>query len=139
MKILLTGANGYIGMRLLPLLLNEGHHVICAVRSADRLSIDEDTKQKIDIVEIDFLKPEEADTLPNDIDVAYYLLHSMSGSTTDFDVLEQTIAENFNALMAEQKQLKQVVFLSGIINEKELSKHLQSRKQVENLLYEGEL
>ena len=137
MKILLTGANGYIGMRLLPLLLTEGHHVICAVRSADRLSIDEDTKQKIDIVEIDFLKPEEADTLPNDIDVAYYLLHSMSGSTTDFDVLEQTIAENFNALMAEQKQLKQVVFLSGIINEKELSKHLQSRKQVEKLLYEG--
>jgi len=137
MKILLTGANGYIGMRLLPQLLDEGHEVICAVRSADRLSIDEDTKQKIDIVEIDFLKPEEADPLPNDIDVAYYLLHSMSGSTSDFDILEQKIAKNFNKLVADQKQLKQVIFLSGIINEEKLSKHLQSRKQVEHLLYEG--
>ena len=138
MKILLTGANGYIGMRLLPLLLNNGHHVVCAVRSAERLSIDEETKSKIDVVEIDFLQPEEGDALPDDIDIAYYLLHSMSGSTSDFDVLEYRIADNFNRLMADQKRLKQVIFLSGIVNEEELSKHLQSRKQVEDLLYKGD-
>ena len=138
MKILLTGANGYIGMRLLPQLLDEGHEVVCAVRSADRLSIDSDTKERIGIVEIDFLKLEEADPLPDDIDIAYYLLHSMSGSTSDFDILEQKIAENFNELVKEQQKLEQVIFLSGIVNEEELSKHLQSRKQVESILYEGD-
>jgi uncharacterized protein YbjT (DUF2867 family) len=137
MKILLTGANGYIGMRLLPELLDEGHEVVCGVRSADRLSIDEETKQKVNIVEIDFLKPEEGDELPEDIDIAYYLLHSMSGSTSDFDVLEQKIAKNFNRLVSNQQNLKQVIFLSGIINDDELSKHLKSRKQVEGILYEG--
>ncbi|MBT8294202.1 MAG: NAD(P)H-binding protein, partial [Eudoraea sp.] len=57
MKILLTGANGYIGMRLLPLLLEEGHEIICTVRNKERLSIDPETRSKISIVEIDFLEP----------------------------------------------------------------------------------
>jgi nucleoside-diphosphate-sugar epimerase len=55
LKILLTGANGYIGMRLLPQLLIAGHEVICAVRSQDRFSIDDETKEQVEIVEIDFL------------------------------------------------------------------------------------
>ena len=46
MKILLTGANGYIGMRLLTLLLEQGHEVVCAVRSADRLSVDPEVKKR---------------------------------------------------------------------------------------------
>ena len=54
MKILLTGANGYIGMRLLPQLLDMGHNVVCAVRDEKRLSVDAKTRSKIDIVEIDF-------------------------------------------------------------------------------------
>ena len=58
MKILLTGANGYIGLRLLPELLNQGHQLICAVRNKDRISsIDQETRDRVEIVEIDFLEP----------------------------------------------------------------------------------
>ena len=116
MKILLTGANGYIGMRLLPALLKEGHDVVCAVRSEDRFSIDKETRAEIDVVEIDFLEDVQHGKIPKDIDVAFYLIHSMSGSTTDFDDLERKTAENFNRYLKETN-IKQVVFLSGIINE----------------------
>ncbi|GGE20167.1 SDR family oxidoreductase [Psychroflexus salis] len=136
MKILLTGANGYIGMRLLPALLKSGHEVVCAVRSEDRFSIDQETRAEIDVIEIDFLEDVKHGKIPKDIDVAFYLIHSMSGSTTDFDELERKTAENFNAYLAETN-VKQVIFLSGIVNEKELSKHLKSRKRVEEILYEG--
>lgn len=136
MKILLTGANGYIGMRLLPLLLEENHEVVCAVRSADRLSVDKDVKERIDIVEVDFLETLKPDLFPKDIDVAFYLVHSMTGSTTDFSEKEQTTAENFNAYM-KNTSVKQVIFLSGIVNEDNLSKHLESRKNVESILYKG--
>lgn len=135
MKILLTGANGYIGMRMLPILLKQGHDVVCAVRSADRLSVDKKTKAQVEIIEIDFLEDDSVE-LPQDIDVAYYLIHSMSSSTSDFDELEAKAARKFAKLMADT-QVKQVIYLSGIVNQKELSKHLQSRKQVEGILAQG--
>ncbi|MBT8289501.1 MAG: SDR family oxidoreductase [Muriicola sp.] len=136
MKIFLTGANGYIGMRLLPRLLELGHEVVCAVRDQKRLSVDEETLSRIEVVEIDFLKEVKADLIPEDIDVAYYLIHSMSSSTQDFDEKEALSAENFNTYM-NQSGVKQVIYLSGIVNEEELSKHLKSRKNVENILYQG--
>lgn len=136
MKILLTGANGYIGMRLLPQLLDMGHQVVCAVRDSKRLSVDEETRQKLQIVEIDFLKDPEPGILPQDIDAAYYLIHSMSSSTSDFDEKEAIAARNFNACL-EEINVQQVIYLSGIVNEDELSKHLQSRKNVEEILFEG--
>ena len=136
MKILLTGANGYIGMRLLPLLLEEGHQVVCSVRNANRLSIAEDLKQKIEIVEIDFLEEVEPNKLPKDIDAAYYLIHSMSASTDDFDEKEEQSAKNFNTYL-QHTQCKQVIYLGGIANEKNLSKHLRSRKNVEETLRSG--
>lgn len=136
MKILLTGANGYIGMRLLPQLLGEGHQVVCAVRDATRLSVDEETRQQLEIIEVDFLAPPQPDLFPQDLDAAYYLIHSMSSSTTDFDEREALSARNFNAYM-EAARPQQVIYLSGIVNEEKLSKHLRSRKQVEDILYEG--
>lgn len=136
MKILLTGANGYIGMRLLPHLLDTGHEVICAVRDAERLSIDDAIRSKISIVEIDFLKHVASEKLSRGIDAAYFLIHSMSSSTTDFDEQEAITARNFNAYMA-QTGVKQVIYLSGIVNQDNLSKHLWSRKNVESILYEG--
>lgn len=136
MKILLTGANGYIGMRLLPELLEKGHEVVCAVRDKNRLSIDEETRQQLTVIEVDFLKEVRPDLIPKDITIAFYLIHSMSGSTHDFDQKEAKSAEIFNAYM-EQTQVLQVIYLSGIVNEKELSKHLSSRKNVENILYAG--
>jgi uncharacterized protein YbjT (DUF2867 family) len=137
MKILLTGANGYIGMRVLPLLLDQGHQVVCAVRSADRLSVDKETKERIDIIEMDLLDEVKPDLIPKDIDVAYYLVHSMSSSTSDFSDKEQITANHFNTYMKET-QVKQVIFLSGIVNEDNLSKHLESRKNVERILYKGD-
>ena len=136
MKILLTGANGYIGMRLLPMLLDKGHEVICTVRDAERLSIDKETRAKVQVLEIDFLKDVVPGKIPNDIDVAYFLIHSMSTSTKDFDEMEAITAKNFNRYL-EHTQIKQVIYLSGIVNDDNLSKHLRSRKNVEEILYEG--
>lgn len=136
MKILLTGANGYIGMRLLPLLLEQGHKLVCSVRDANRLSIDKSIRERVEIIEIDFLETPSHSKIPRDIDAAYYLIHSMSSSTTDFDEKEAISAKNFNIHLSETS-CKQVIYLSGIVNEENLSKHLRSRKNVENLLYEG--
>ncbi len=137
MKILLTGANGYIGMRLLPLLLDQGHDIICAVRNAERLSIDPETRSKITIVEIDFLEDVKEGKIPKDIDAAYFLIHSMSTSTQDFDEMEAKTAHNFNSYL-KNTNVEQVIYLSGIVNDDNLSKHLWSRKNVEEILSEGE-
>jgi len=136
MKILLTGANGYIGMRLLPQLLQMGHKIVCAVRDAKRLSVDAETLSQLELVEVDFLAKPMPGKIPQDIDAAYYLIHSMASSTTDFDEKEALSAENFIAYMA-QTTVKQVIYLSGIVNNQELSKHLSSRKKVEEILYRG--
>lgn len=136
MKILITGANGYIGMRLLPLLLDLGHQVVCTVRDKKRLSVDQDIRDQIEVVEIDFLEEPQPEALPKDIEAAYYLIHSMSASTSYFDEKEERSALNFNTYL-KSTNCKQVIFLSGIINEKQLSKHLQSRKNVEKTLYDG--
>ena len=136
MKILLTGANGYIGMRLLPQLLELGHSVVCAVRDESRLSVDNEIRSQIEVIELDLLDDVVSNKLPSDIDVAYFLIHSMSSSTHDFDKKEETTALNFNKYMA-QTNVKQVIYLSGIVNDEKLSKHLSSRKNVEDILYKG--
>jgi len=136
MKILLTGANGYIGMRLLPVLLEQGHEIICSVRNEGRLSVSSQVRKNIEVVEIDFLENPTPHTLPKDIDAAYYLIHSMSGSTSDFHEKEQISAKNFNSYM-EHTHCKQVIYLGGIANDENLSKHLKSRKNVEHILQEG--
>ena len=137
MRILLTGANGYIGMRLLPKLLDMGHEVICAVRDEKRLSVDAKVRSQIEVVEIDFLEDPANQNIPKNIDAAYYLIQSMTSSVSDFDKKEAQAAKNFNTLL-EGTQCKQVIYLSGIVNDKELSKHLSSRKNVEEILYKGD-
>ncbi len=137
MRILLTGANGYVGKRLLPELLNLNHEIICCVRDKRRLGLDDITLAKITIWEVDFLDDPEYENIPQHIDVAFYLIHSMTASTTEFDVLEANAALHFNQYM-ENIGVKQVVYLSGIINELKLSKHLQSRSDVEAILYKGQ-
>lgn len=136
MKIILTGANGYVGKRLLPELLNQGHEIICCVRDKNRLKLDEITLSKISIWEVDFLDEPQFDALPENVDAAYYLIHSMSASTGSFDVMEADAALNFNRYM-KAIAVKQVIYLSGIINDSHLSKHLQSRSNVEKILYQG--
>ena len=136
MKILLTGANGYIGMRLLPKLLELGHQVVCTVRDEKRLSVDADIRQQIEVIELDFLKEVTPDSIPKDIDAAYFLIHLMTASTKNFDELEAQAARNFNSYIAHTN-CQQVIYLSGIVNDKNLSKHLWSRKNVETILAEG--
>jgi uncharacterized protein YbjT (DUF2867 family) len=133
MKILVTGATGYIGKRLIPLMVNSGHQVVCTVR--DQLRADKTYQEEdlIEVVEGDFLKPETLQNIPNDIDVAYYLIHSMSNSSKNFESLEARCAINFKTYL-ETTQVKQVIYLSGITNENNLSKHLKSRKHVEDIL-----
>ncbi len=133
MKILVTGATGYIGKRLIPLLVNEEHDVICAVRDKMRADKSYLEEEHISIVEADFLKPDTLTNIPKDIDVAYYLIHSMSNASEDFKVLEAQCAENFKHYF-ETTQVKQVIYLSGITNDDNLSKHLASRKNVEDAL-----
>ena len=136
MRILLTGANGYVGKRLLPELLHKGHEVVCCVRNKNRLSLDTATASKIDVWEVDFLNAPLLEELPKEFDVAFYLIHSMTSSTDAFDELEARAAQNFNTYM-QAIGVRQVVYLSGIINQQVLSKHLQSRYNVEQILYKG--
>jgi uncharacterized protein YbjT (DUF2867 family) len=136
MKILLTGANGYVGRRLLPELLSSGHEIICCVRDKNRLGLDKTTLDAITIWEVDFLEEINLENCPTAIDVSYYLIHSMSSSTQVFDTMESKAAENFNRYM-NHIGVTQVVYLSGIVNNNTLSKHLQSRKNVEDILYQG--
>lgn len=135
MRILLTGATGYIGKRLLPLLINQGHEVICCVRDKNRFEAPPSIAKHIEVIEVDFLEEESLKKIPDHIDVAYYLIHSMS-STTDYQKLELRTAINFSNRV-NQTNAKQVIYLSGIINEDNLSKHLASRKAVEDELSKG--
>lgn len=135
MKILLTGANGYIGKRLLPTLLDEGHTVVCCVRDAKRFKIPEFYKKQVEVIEIDLLKQDTLIRIPDNIDAAYYLVHSMSTSK-NYQKLEQFSAQNFNEAVAK-KNIKQTIYLSGIVNEDNLSDHLISRKNVELELSKG--
>jgi uncharacterized protein YbjT (DUF2867 family) len=133
MKILLTGVTGYIAQRLLPVLLDNGHEVICCVRDSKRFNLEKYAGAKISIIEADFLDASSLSEIPKDIDLAYYLIHSMSTQIGDFERMEQLCATNFKNCI-EQTSAKQVVYLSGISNADELSKHLSSRKNVESIL-----
>ncbi|MFN5866309.1 MAG: SDR family oxidoreductase, partial [Candidatus Kapaibacterium sp.] len=133
MKILLTGATGYIAQRLLPVLLNNGHEVVCCVREKSRLDISRYAGSKVSVIEANFLNKDSLQSIPNDIDVAYYMIHSMSTQNGDFGELEAICAANFRERL-EATSAKQVIYLSGISNADHLSKHLSSRKNVESLL-----
>ena len=136
MKILLTGATGYIGKRLLPILIKEGHHVVCCVRDASRFHPPTSLIKNISIIEIDLLISSSLNKIPDDIDIAYYLVHSMSYSE-NYSLLEKKSAVNFRKKISNTSAI-QVIYLSGIVNERNLSKHLLSRKNVENELGKGD-
>ena len=92
-------------------------------------------KPRIQILELYILDPATLANIPNDIDGAYYLVHSMS-SSKDYKQLEFQSAHNFKEAM-NRTQVKHVVYLSGIINSEVLSEHLKSRKNVEEELSMG--
>jgi uncharacterized protein YbjT (DUF2867 family) len=136
MKVLLTGSTGYIAQRLLPALIDSGHEIICCVRDLKRFNSERYKTASINVIEVDFLNPGTLERIPKDIDVAYYLIHSMSSSDSDFEKLEEISAINFRECI-QQTNAQQVIYLSGIVNEENLSKHLSSRKNVEGILASG--
>lgn len=133
MKILLTGVTGYIAQRILPVLLENGHEVVCCVRDKNRFNKKNYLNVNLTVIEADFLDGNSLGEIPNDIDVAYYLIHSMSTQSGDFENMEEVCATNFKNRI-EKTNAKQVIYLSGISNAEELSKHLSSRKNVESIL-----
>ncbi|TVR80321.1 MAG: SDR family oxidoreductase [Saprospirales bacterium] len=134
MKILLTGANGYIGSRLLPVLLEQGHDVWCTVREPARFNNRFNIPEQR-ILKIDYLQPGNGDQVPKEIDAAYYLVHSMSGGG-GFEEKEKQVAEGFIGLI-EGTNCKQIIYLTGIVNAEILSAHLSSRLAVERILSSG--
>ena len=134
MKILLTGATGYIGKRLLPVLVENGHEVVCCVRDLNRFNIPQSLKLKVSAIEVDLSNRTSLYKIPQDIDAGYYLVHSMA--TKDYLKTELDCAVNFRESLAKTK-IKHLLYLSGIVNEKTLSKHLISRKNVEQELSKG--
>ena len=143
MNILLTGANGYVGRRLLADLLQQGHHVTCLVRDRRRFPAEDfaaaaDDGDRLEVIEGDLLDRASLEGMPRHIETAYYLVHSMGSGGEDFPRLEEESARNFVEALAGTN-IRQVIYLSGIVNEavEKLSPHLASRLNVENVLREG--
>lgn len=134
MHILLTGANGYIGMRLLPVLVEAGHEVTCVVRDVNRFKPSKSISEKIQIIEYDFLQPENALQCfkHKEFDAAYYLIHSLGDTSTTLKEYELRAAGCF-VLVASLTKVKQIIYLSGISNVGNLSKHLFARKMVKDV------
>ena len=135
MKVLIAGANGYIGTRLIPILLAKGHTVVCLVRDKRRFHENSDYSDKVTLLQGDLLEQKSIDNFPADIDAAYYLVHSMT-QNEDFAKLEAQSAQNFTNEL-NKTHCRQVIFLSGITNDTGLSKHLLSRRHVEDVLKES--
>jgi uncharacterized protein YbjT (DUF2867 family) len=132
-KVFITGANGFVGKRLILYLLNQGHeiHALCRIKGAKVFAED---KPNLHHIWGDLRNPETLKSIPHDIEAAYYLVHSMSEIVgnlvdTEIEVVEQFIKG------VQNTQIKQIIYLGGIINdENKLSPHLKSRLLVEQAL-----
>jgi uncharacterized protein YbjT (DUF2867 family) len=135
MNVLVTGATGYIGGRLVPLLLAEGHSVRVLVRDPRRLKA-RPWAGDVDVVQGDVHDPASLAAAVEGMDAAYYLVHSMC-TGPDFASRDRVAAENF---VQAGKHLDQVIYLGGILpagGEGEDSEHLSSRAEVGKILREG--
>ena len=121
-----------LAKEFLPSLINSGYHVICCVRDKKRFSADEKFLESISIIEIDFLKEETLHKIPNNIDAAYYLMHSMTNNR-NYEEIESKVAQNFSKVVS-LTSVQHVVYLSGIVNENKLSRHLESRKMLNEFI-----
>ncbi len=129
-SVLLTGATGYVGGRLLPHLAGEGHRVRCLARRPGHLR--DRAPEGTEVVQGDVLDYETLSPAMEGMDVAYYLIHSM-GSTGDFEERDRRAAENF-ARAAEAEGVGRMVYLGGLGEGDDLSRHLRSRQEVGRIL-----
>lgn len=134
MKIAVAGATGYIGGRLVPSLLAEGHDVVCLARNPSKLDSRPWT-EAVEVVECDVTLPEQVDAALAGCDAAYYLIHSM-GSADDFADTDRLAASNFRQ-SAELNGVERIVYLGGLGTGSDLSTHLASRQEVGEVLADG--
>lgn len=127
MRIAVTGATGYIGGRLIPLLIAEGHDVVCLARTPEKLA-DRPWFEKVEIKRSDILDVDSVSDSLAGCEIAYYLVHSM-GSDGDFVEMDNTAAINF-ATAAAEAGVARIIYLGGLGTDAELSRHLSSRHEV---------
>ena len=133
MNVLVTGATGFVGGRLIPALLDAGHEVSALVR--DRSTYD--APDGVTVFEGDVLEPSGLDEALDGVDAAYYLIHAMGGGR-GFEERDRRGARNF-ASAAERAGVDRVLYLSGLgVDGDDLSAHLRSRREVETVLGRGE-
>lgn len=130
--ILVTGATGYIGGRIVPRLLENGYRVRCMVRDASRLQ-GRPWQNDVEIMTGDVLDADSLGPALKGVDVAYYLIHSMAGGS-DFHERDMTAAKNF-ANAAGRAGVRRIIYLGGLAeSSEELSEHLRSRQQTGDAL-----
>lgn len=131
MRILVVGATGFVGRRLVDACVERGHEVIAFSRSVTRSSVPE----SVEPFEGDLDDPDSLAGLCSDVDVAYYLIHSLTAS--DFAARDRRYARRFRDV-ASAAGVDRVVYLSGISGDGvDLSAHLRSRREVESVLADG--
>ncbi|CAN5607416.1 SDR family oxidoreductase [soil metagenome] len=135
--VLVAGATGYVGGRLVPRLLEEGHRVRVLARTPSR-ALKYEWSDQVELVKADVLEPDTLGPAFDGADVAYYLVHSIgSGSSgTGFADTEARAAENFRAA-ADRAGLERIVYLGGMGESAQLSEHLASRHKVGEILAAG--
>jgi uncharacterized protein YbjT (DUF2867 family) len=135
LRCLVTGATGYIGGRLIPRLLDDGHTVRAMARKPDKLA-DADWRDRVEVVRGDLGDPDSLAEAFDGVDVIYYLVHSM-GSAKDFVAEEARAARNVVAA-AKGAGVRRVVYLGGLHpSGTKLSPHLRSRTTVGDTLLES--
>lgn len=133
MNILVTGSTGYIGGRLVPLLLKAGHKVRVIVRNPAKIT-EKSWHDSVEVMQGDVFDLESLERACKDQEVAYYLVHSMTSSGGDFAVKDALGAKNFG-LAAHNQGLKRIIYLGGLgITGSGLSQHLKSRQETGELL-----
>lgn len=133
MRVLVTGATGFIGGRLVPVLLEAEHEVRVLVRDAAGY----DAPDGVEVAEGDLLEPGSFEDAVAGVDAVYYLVHSMRAGA-DYAERDRRAARNF-AAAAGEAGVTRVVYLGGLGEERDrLSEHLRSRREVEHVLGEGD-
>lgn len=130
---LVFGASGYIGSHLVAYLLEKGSNVRATSRNVD--VIRDRGWAGADLAAADALRPETLDEVLRDVDVAYYLVHSMAAGK-HFPELDARAAENFAAAAARQG-VRRIVYLGGLVPADVKSTHLRSREQTGDILRAG--
>ena len=136
MKIAVTGATGYVGGRLIPQLLDEGHEVVALARQPAKLG-EAPWRRRVDVRRADVLDAASLDGALEGCDAAFYLVHSMSRGR-DFAELDRRAAANFSAAAARCR-VERIIYLGGLGDGDELSPHLASRHEVGATLAAGEV